>query len=73
MTARILVAYATRKGSTGEIAAAIGRELQQAGYVTDGAVTGAAGSANNRVRHSTCIKSSGYPAPVFIMHGITSC
>jgi menaquinone-dependent protoporphyrinogen oxidase len=32
MTARILVAYASRKGSTAEIAQAVGRELQSTGY-----------------------------------------
>jgi menaquinone-dependent protoporphyrinogen oxidase len=41
--ARILVAYASKKGSTTEIAQAIGKELQAAGYVVDvtevGAVT----------------------------------
>jgi len=35
MPARILVAYATRKGSTAEIARAIGDELQSAGYNAD--------------------------------------
>lgn len=35
MPARILVAYATRKGSTAEIARAIGNELQSAGHHTD--------------------------------------
>jgi menaquinone-dependent protoporphyrinogen oxidase len=33
--ARILVAYATRKGSTAEIAQAIGKELQAAGHTAD--------------------------------------
>ena len=33
--ARILVAYATKKGSTTEIAQAIGRELQGGGHVVD--------------------------------------
>ena len=33
--ARILVAYATKKGSTAEIAQAIGRELQGGGHVVD--------------------------------------
>ncbi len=33
MPARILVAYASKKGSTGGIARAIGRELQSAGHV----------------------------------------
>jgi menaquinone-dependent protoporphyrinogen oxidase len=32
MTARILVAYATKKGSTAEIAEAVGKELQSAGH-----------------------------------------
>ncbi len=32
MAARILVAYATRKGSTAEIAQAVGKELQSAGH-----------------------------------------
>jgi menaquinone-dependent protoporphyrinogen oxidase len=32
MPARILVAYATRKGSTAEIAGVVGKELQSAGY-----------------------------------------
>ncbi len=32
MAARILVTYATRKGSTAEIAGAVGKELQSAGY-----------------------------------------
>jgi menaquinone-dependent protoporphyrinogen oxidase len=32
MAARILVAYATRKGSTAEIAQAVGKELQAAGH-----------------------------------------
>ncbi|MBP1929969.1 menaquinone-dependent protoporphyrinogen oxidase [Methanolinea mesophila] len=32
MTARILVAYATKKGSTAEIAGAIGKELQSLGH-----------------------------------------
>jgi menaquinone-dependent protoporphyrinogen oxidase len=32
MAARILVAYATRKGSTAEIAQAVGKELQSAGF-----------------------------------------
>ncbi|HUU74565.1 MAG TPA: flavodoxin domain-containing protein [Methanoregulaceae archaeon] len=35
MPARILVAYATRKGSTAEIAQAIGKELQSAGHSVD--------------------------------------
>ncbi len=35
MGARILVAYASRNGSTAEIAQAIGRELQSAGYAAD--------------------------------------
>lgn len=35
MPARILVAYATRKGSTAEIARAIGDELQSAGHNVD--------------------------------------
>ena len=35
MPARILVAYATRKGSTAEIARAIGKELQSAGHNAD--------------------------------------
>jgi menaquinone-dependent protoporphyrinogen oxidase len=35
MTARILVAYATRKGSTAEIAQAVGKELQSAGHHVD--------------------------------------
>jgi menaquinone-dependent protoporphyrinogen oxidase len=35
MAARILVAYATRKGSTAEIAQAIGRELISLGYTVD--------------------------------------
>jgi menaquinone-dependent protoporphyrinogen oxidase len=34
MAARILVAYATKKGSTAEIAEAIGKELQSAGHET---------------------------------------
>jgi menaquinone-dependent protoporphyrinogen oxidase len=33
--ARILVAFATRKGSTAEIAQAIGKELQAAGHMAD--------------------------------------
>ena len=41
--AHILVAYATKKGSTAEIAKAIGRELQDGGHIADvmemGAVT----------------------------------
>ena len=45
--ARILVAYASKKGSTTEIAQAIGKELQASGYVVDvtevGAVTSPAG------------------------------
>jgi menaquinone-dependent protoporphyrinogen oxidase len=45
--ARILGAYATQKGSTAEIAQAIGKELQAAGHVVDvteiGAVTSPAG------------------------------
>jgi menaquinone-dependent protoporphyrinogen oxidase len=32
MSARVLVAYATKKGSTAEIAEAVGKELQSAGY-----------------------------------------
>jgi menaquinone-dependent protoporphyrinogen oxidase len=32
MSARILVAYATKKGSTAEIAEAVGKELQSAGH-----------------------------------------
>jgi len=32
LTSRILVAYATRRGSTGEIAAAVGNELRDLGY-----------------------------------------
>ena len=35
MSARILVAYATRNGSTAEIAQVIGRELVAAGHVVD--------------------------------------
>jgi menaquinone-dependent protoporphyrinogen oxidase len=35
MTARILVAYASRKGSTAEIAQAIGKELVSAGHTVD--------------------------------------
>jgi menaquinone-dependent protoporphyrinogen oxidase len=35
MTARILVAYATRKGSTAEIAHAVGKELVSAGHTVD--------------------------------------
>jgi menaquinone-dependent protoporphyrinogen oxidase len=35
MTARILVAYATRKGSTAEIAQAVGKELESAGHTVD--------------------------------------
>jgi menaquinone-dependent protoporphyrinogen oxidase len=35
MTARILVAYASRKGSTAEIAQAVGKELVSAGYTVD--------------------------------------
>jgi len=35
MTAQILVTYTSRSGSTAEIAAAIGKELQNAGYTTD--------------------------------------
>ena len=35
MPARILVAYSTRKGSTAEIARAIGNELQSAGHSVD--------------------------------------
>ena len=35
MSARILVAYATRNGSTAEIAQAIGRELVSAGHAVD--------------------------------------
>ena len=35
MTARILVAYASRKGSTAEIAQAVGKELVSAGYIVD--------------------------------------
>jgi menaquinone-dependent protoporphyrinogen oxidase len=35
MTARILVAYASRKGSTAEIAQAIGKELTIEGYTID--------------------------------------
>jgi menaquinone-dependent protoporphyrinogen oxidase len=35
MPARILVAYATRNGSTGEIAQAIGKELISVGYSVD--------------------------------------
>jgi menaquinone-dependent protoporphyrinogen oxidase len=35
MPARILVAYASRKGSTAGIAKAIGTELRSAGYLTD--------------------------------------
>ena len=33
--ARILIAYATKKGSTAEIAQAIGRELQNGGHIAD--------------------------------------
>ena len=33
--ARILVAYATKKGSTAEIAQAIGKELRTAGHLVD--------------------------------------
>jgi menaquinone-dependent protoporphyrinogen oxidase len=35
MSLRILVAYASRKGSTAEIAQAIGKELQSGGYTVD--------------------------------------
>lgn len=35
MTAHILVTYTTRTESTAEIAAAIGKELQNAGYIVD--------------------------------------
>jgi menaquinone-dependent protoporphyrinogen oxidase len=35
MAERILVAYASRKGSTAEIAQAVGKELQSAGYSVD--------------------------------------
>jgi menaquinone-dependent protoporphyrinogen oxidase len=35
MTTRILVAYVSRKGSTGEIARAVGKELESAGYQVD--------------------------------------
>ena len=35
MSARILVAYATRNGSTAEIAQAIGRELTNTGFIVD--------------------------------------
>lgn len=35
MAGKILVAYATRNGSTAEIASAIGKELQAAGYDVD--------------------------------------
>ncbi|WAC05065.1 MAG: flavodoxin domain-containing protein [Methanoregula sp.] len=35
MAGRILVAYATRKGSTAGIAQAVGKELQSAGYSVD--------------------------------------
>ena len=35
MSARILVAYATRNGSTAEIAQVIGRELESAGHAVD--------------------------------------
>ena len=38
--ARILVAYATKKGSTTEIAQAIGKELEAAGHVVDVAEMG---------------------------------
>ena len=45
--ARILVAYASKKGSTAEIAQAIGKELQAAGHVVNvsemGSVTSVAG------------------------------
>jgi menaquinone-dependent protoporphyrinogen oxidase len=45
--ARILIAYASRKGSTAEIAQAIGKELQAAGHIADvtemGAVSSLAG------------------------------
>jgi len=35
MTSRILVAYVSRKGSTAEIAQAVGKELVSAGYTVD--------------------------------------
>lgn len=35
MAARILVAYATRNGSTAEIAQAVGKELKSSGYTVD--------------------------------------
>jgi menaquinone-dependent protoporphyrinogen oxidase len=35
MTARILVAYASRKGSTAGIAQAVGKELVSAGHTVD--------------------------------------
>jgi menaquinone-dependent protoporphyrinogen oxidase len=38
--ARILVAYATKKGSTAEIAQAMGRELQAGGHIADVAEMG---------------------------------
>ncbi len=42
--ARILVTYVTRKGSTGEIAAAIARELQAAGHSADALEAGTVSS-----------------------------
>jgi menaquinone-dependent protoporphyrinogen oxidase len=35
MSARILVAYLSRKGSTDEIAKTVGKELQSTGYSVD--------------------------------------
>jgi menaquinone-dependent protoporphyrinogen oxidase len=44
--ARILVAYATKKGSTAEIAQAMGRELQAGGHIVDVAEMGGVTSLN---------------------------
>jgi menaquinone-dependent protoporphyrinogen oxidase len=45
--ARILVAYASKKGSTAEIAQAMGKELQAAGHVVDVTETGSVTSPAN--------------------------
>ena len=62
--ARILVAYATKKGSTAEIAQAIAKELQAAGHsadAVDNLERDASGGAGRGGRHARATGGSGAP------------